>query len=119
MITIASGTSSFNPASVTTWATSQTSRNVIHDIIGRADPDVTLKPASSRAGTLEMLFTSQSGAETARGILSKLGVFTITTADPAWLNGFKFVIQGEVAVALDSTTQNAWVLTAGFKEVIL
>ena len=96
MTTISSGTLTFTPELVTAWETSQTSRNVLHTIIGKADPDVTLKPSSTRSGTLEMLFLSASSANTARGILAN----------------------GTISTVLEDTTRNLWTISADYTEVI-
>ena len=117
MATISAGTLTFSPELVTAWETSQESRNVIHVIIGRADPDVTLKPASSRTGTLEMLFLTASAANTARGILGAGAVFTISDSE-TWLDGFNFVMSGTISAALEDTTRNLWTVNADFTEVI-
>lgn len=117
MTTISSGTLTFTPELVTAWEVSQESRNVIHPIIGRTDPDVTLKPASSRTGTLEMLFTTASAAESARGILANSAVFTVSDSE-TWLNGFDFVMSGNISTALEDETRNLWIITAEFTEVL-
>jgi hypothetical protein len=117
MATITSGTNNFSPKLIIAWGTSQESRNVIHDIIGRTDPDVTLKAASSRSGTLEMLFETASAAETARGILANGTTFTISDSE-TWLDGFNFVMSGNIANVLEDTTRKVWVLEADFKEII-
>ena len=117
MTTITSGTLSFSPELITAWATSQDSRNVIHTIIGRTDPDVTIKPAASRSGTLELLFLSASSAETARGILANGAIFTISD-DETWINGLKFVMSGTIGAVLEDSTRNLWTLSADFTEVI-
>lgn len=117
MATISSGVLSFSPTLITAWGTTQESRNVVHNIIGRTDPDVTLLKAATRTGTLEMLFTSATGAETARGILANGAVFTISDTE-TWLDGFDFVITGNLTAALEDTTRDLWTLSADFVEVI-
>ena len=117
MTTITSGTLTFTPELVTAWATSQDSRNVIHDTIGKTDPDVTLKPASTRKGTLEMLFLSASAANTARGILTNGTIFTISDSE-TWLNGLKFVMSGTIEAVHEDETRNLWTMTAEYTEVI-
>lgn len=116
-ITVTSGTLSFSPELITAWGTTQTSRNVIHTIIGRTDPDVTLLKSSTRTGTLEMLFLSASAADIARGILANGAVFTISGSE-TWLNGFDFVLAGNLTAVLEDTTRNLWTLSADFVEVI-
>jgi len=117
MATISSGTLTFTPELITAWETSQNSRNVIHDIIGKSDPDVTLKPASTRSGTLEMLFLSASAANSARGVLANGTIFTISDSE-TWLNGLDFVMNGTISAALEDTTRDLWTITADFVEVI-
>ena len=117
MATITSGVLSFTPTLITGWQTSQESRNVVHNIIGRTDPDVTILKAATRNGTLEMLFTSATGAETARGILANGAVFTITDSE-FWLDGFDFVITGNLTAALEDTTRDLWTVSCDFVEVI-
>ena len=117
MATITSGVLSFSPTLITAWETTQESRNVVHNIIGRTDPDVTLLKAATRTGTLEMLFTSATGAETARGILANGGVFTISDSE-FWVNGFDFVLTGSLTASLEDETRDLWTLTADFVEVI-
>lgn len=117
MTTITSGTLTFTPELVTAWETAQASRNVLHTIIGKSDPDVTLKPSSTRSGTLEMLFLSASAANTARGILANGTIFTISDSE-TWLNGFDFVMSGTISTVLEDTTRNLWTISADFTEVI-
>lgn len=117
MTTITTGVLSFTPELVTGWEAAQSSRNIIHNIIGRTDPDVTLKAATTRTGTLEMLFVSASEAETARDILANGAVFSISESE-TWINGFDFVLSGSISAALEDTTRNLWTITADFTEVI-
>ena len=116
-ITISSGTLTFSPELITAWETSQESRNVIHAIIGKSDPDVTLKPSSTRTGTLELLFLSASAANTARGVLAAGTVFTISGSE-SWLNGIDFVMSGSISTALVDDTRKEWTISADFTEVI-
>jgi len=117
MTTITTGSLSFTPELVTAWETSQASRNVLHTIIGKSDPDVTLKPSSTRSGTLEMLFLSASAANTARGILATGTIFTISESE-TWLNGLQFVLSGSISGALEDETRKLWIVTVDFTEVL-
>lgn len=117
MAKITSGTLFFSPQEITAWETEQQSRNVVHTIIGRTDPDVTIKPASSRSGTLELLFLTAADANTARGILTNGASFTISEST-AWLNGLTFVMSGSITAVLEDTTRNLWTISADFTEII-
>ncbi len=57
---------------------------VVHWIVGRSAPDVTLRPAHSASGTLALLFASAAAAEAARTFHQSAATFT-TTGAPAWM----------------------------------
>ena len=67
--TISDGSTVITPQLILGWEAAQDSRNVIHSIIGKAEPDVTLKPATLRTGTLQLLFLTAAEASTARVML--------------------------------------------------
>jgi hypothetical protein len=114
--TITTGSTVITPEIITAWNTAQETRNVIHDIIGRQDPDVTLQPASTRNGTLEMVFTNSSDAETARNAFVNGTTFLIES-DLTWLDGLTVVMNGSISAALEDTTRNLWTISADFVEV--
>lgn len=114
--TITTGTTVITPEIITGWDTSQTSRNVIHEIIGRQDPDVTLQPAATRTGTLEMVFTSASAAETARNAFVNGTTFLIES-DLTWLDGLTVVMNGTITATLEDVTRQLWTISADFQEV--
>lgn len=115
--TISSGASSFTPELVLGWNANQTSGNILHTIIGRTDPDVTLKAATLRSGTLEFLFLTSTAATAARAILEAGAAFSIT-ADETWLTGFDFVLSGNLSSVLEDVTRNLWTISADFQEII-
>jgi hypothetical protein len=117
--TITAGSLSFTPDLFTGWQATQESRNVIHAIIGRTYPDVTLKPAQVRTGTLEMFFAVGSESFAARSILASGAVFTITSDETPWIDGLTFVLSGSILSALNDDSRSSWMLSADFQEVIL
>jgi hypothetical protein len=64
-----------------------------------------------------MVFTSASEAETARGILANGATFTISDTE-TWLDGFNFVMAGDISVNLEDVTRDLWLISADFVEVI-
>lgn len=114
--TITTGATVITPEIITGWNTSQDSRNVIHEIIGRQDPDVTLQAAATRTGTLEMVFTSASAAETARQAFVNGTTFLIES-DLTWLDGLTVVMNGSISTALEDVTRELWTISADFQEV--
>lgn len=114
--TITDGTTVITPELILGWQAEQPSRNVIHEIIGKASPDVTLKPAGLRTGTLELLFLTATEAETARAMFLESQSFLIES-DETWLDLFRFVASGNISSALEDTTRNMWTITFDFQEV--
>ena len=114
--TITTGSTVITPEIITAWDVSQETRNVIHDIIGRQDPDVTLQAAATRTGTLEMVFTSATDANTAREAFVNGTTFLIES-DLTWLDGLTVVMNGNISTALEDVTRNLWTISADFVEV--
>lgn len=90
--------------------------NIIHPILGRANPDVTLRPAGLRTGELQLFFPDETEAAAAEDALAAAGVCELTTSDRASVN-MTFVVEGRLARALDPETRDHWTVTVGFQEV--
>ena len=96
--TIASGIHTTTPSLVKSWSSSQEARNVVHTIIGRSDPDITLKPAGK-------LFALPL-------------VFVIDSTDETWLDGFRFVANGNISAVLDADDFTSWHISVDYQEVL-
>lgn len=117
--TVSAGSLSFSPDLITGWSSEQESRNIIHAIIGRPTPDVTLKPAPARTGMIEMFFAVGAESFLARSILATGAVFTIISDETPWLDGLTFVLIGTLSATLNPESRTSWMLSTGFQEVIL
>lgn len=109
-------TSAFTPQIITGWTTYQNSRNVVHEIIGKASPDVTILPGSTRSGSVETVFTTQADAENARLVLSNGTTFTIKDSE-TWNNGYTFVTNGTIKQELEEVTRDLWTVTFDYTEI--
>lgn len=114
--TITTGSSTITPTLVTGWEATQESRNIIHDIIGRSTPDVTLKPSALRSGNLELLFDTATAANTARLLHMENAVFTITSTELPQIN-MTYVVGGSISSALEDVTRNMWIISVDFQEI--
>lgn len=93
------------------------SGNLVHEILGRTDPDITLKPLKLRSGTLT-LFMGSNMADATDLVeqLEELGVqFLQSTEAP--LADMYFVLSGSVKLAHDDDTQT-FSVTVDFQEVL-
>jgi hypothetical protein len=79
--TLTSGATVITPNTVDGYQSARPAQTIIHRVIGRADPDVTLRPAGTRTGTLELVFGVEATAIAAEQALAGADVWTLS--DPA------------------------------------
>ena len=114
--TISDGTTAVTPVLTLGYASNRDSRNVFHDVIGRADQDVTLYPAGLRSGTLTFLFDNETDALTCENLHSAAAVFTITDTDRPSI-AMTYAVKGKIPRTLDDGTREMWTVAVDFQEV--
>lgn len=117
MTTITNGTDVISPDLVLGYKSSRTARTVIHDILDRSDPDVSLRAAASRSGTLELLFADETAATNAETLHTGISVWSILDPDRASVAMSYVVADGDIERELDDETRNAWVVRVPYREV--
>lgn len=115
MNTISDGTTTVTPDQIDGWSSSNASRNIVHQIIGGGEDDLSLFPASPRRGQIKAVFSSEADAETCRVLHLAPRTFTFATTDRDL--GIQYVVDGDVQVDLDDETRDLWVVTIPFREV--
>lgn len=96
--------------------------NIVHPILGRSNPDVTLRPGGRRTGTIALGFAganSEALSATARSVLLTAGLLTLVAPARPSLNGLTFVIPegGRVQRSIEPDTRNAWTVVLDYQEV--
>lgn len=114
--TITSGATTITPELVTGWESTNDTFNIVHDILSKSTPDITLRGSTSRAGTLTMLFLTEGACETARALHAGANVLTLASTDITAAN-FSYVVAGTIATTLEDTTRRYWTLTVDYKEI--
>lgn len=111
MATISNGVDTITPDLVLGWAPGRPVRSVAHPVIGGV-PDVTMRNADLRTGTLELFFADQAAATSAQNLLAVAGVWTLS-APP-----LKFVVAGSGDIALQAVGQDLdrWQVNAPYQE---
>lgn len=100
------------------WEATRPARSVVHEVLGRSDPDVTLRPAGTRRGTLRLVFAAEADAADASVVLGRGEVFTFADPDRGTL-GMSFVVaDGDVSLSLDDETRDVWIVLVPFVEVV-
>jgi hypothetical protein len=114
--TLTDGTTTVAAIFALTHEASRESRNVIHNIIGRPDPDVSLAPAGLRTGTLQLLFPALADALACESLAASGVPLTYTdTEQPS--SGMRFVLTGTVRRTLDPQARKRWTVDVPFQEV--
>lgn len=91
---------------------------VIHEILGRADPDVTLRVKATRTGTLSLLFLDEAQAAEAEAELSGAATFTLNTGGDRPTVDMSFIASGVAARTLDEDTLTVWVVDVDYREIL-
>lgn len=91
-------------------------RNVVHEILGRSAPDITLRPAASRSGTWRLFFLDEESAAAAFDLHTQPGVFVMDYPERPTSN-MSYVPIGDVRITLDDTTRTRWVVEVDYREI--
>lgn len=98
------------------YSSRRAAKNIIHAIIGRADPDITIAAAGLRTGTLEALFLNLAAAVELETLLAGANVLELADTDYPALN-MSYVASGAIEVSLDDQTRTRWVVRFDYQEI--
>lgn len=93
------------------------SNNVIHTIIGKGEPDVSLADDTTRQGTLHLFFETKEDAWAAFAALRDTSVWTLSDTDHDEI-GMDFTRRDNMKIRLDSTSRRRWILEMDYQEII-
>ena len=110
------GYTTITPLQVLGYESSQQTGNILHDIIGRSDVDVTFAAAGLRTGTLTFLFGSLATVLACRDLHASIGLSVLADSDLP-LIGMKYVPSGAIVVAQDQDLLY-WTLAVDYQEVL-
>lgn len=97
------------------WSSDDEPQTLVHPILGREFPDVTLRPAMARTGTLRLFFWDYAAADAARKFHHAAAVFR-TVTDMAWLPR-AYVPNGPIRCTQQAENAARWVLEIPFQEL--
>jgi hypothetical protein len=131
----------FTPTLVDGYAGERTPQTIVHPILNRADPDITIRPAALRTGTLRMLFSEVGSggglvldedgyiveapmiaydAEVVSLECSDAhaagGVFSLVSSERGTIE-MSYVATGSISRTLDDESRAMWMLEIGYQEV--
>lgn len=114
-VTITSGSTVIVPDLVLAHQDEIVGGSIIHEIIGRTDPDITLRPASAPSGTLRLFFLRWNDAQTARNAHLEAALFSVSSDSQPWLPA-RYVMRRLSRIQQESATKR-WVLEVEYTEV--
>ncbi|MCK2028095.1 hypothetical protein KZC56_17495 [Microbacterium sp. SSW1-47] len=115
--TITHAAGSITPRVIEGYTATREARTVIHDILNQSNPDVTLRAAGPRRGSLKCVFPTETEAVAAFGVFSVPQVLLLTDAAVPSV-GMSFVVaEGDLTVSLDPDTRVVWIVNVPFVEV--
>lgn len=116
---ITSGAATTAQFSIVGYESTRESGNVVHKIIARAAPDVSMRVAGLRMGRMTLAFTAPSAeadSAAAEALLAVASVFTLTSDQTSVSMTFTLAENGRLGRAL-SDTGGAWRITFDWQEV--
>jgi len=116
--TITSGASTLSPTVVDGYEANREAQTIVHVIPGSATPDVILRPALLRSGTLTCMWhgaSSEANSKTAADLLATAATFALVSTDRTSIP-MPFVVTGTVTRRLEDQSRDAWIVSFGFQE---
>lgn len=99
------------------YAADRASGNIVHRILGRPDPEITLKPLRMRTGTLTCFMGDITAAHDLVEQLKEIGWQRLESTEAAHTNMY-FVVSGNIGITTSDETQT-FVVTIAFQEVLV
>lgn len=115
--TVTSGAVSVAPMGVMSLRYTRPSRTLVHIVLDREDPDITLRPSSPRTGSLEYLCADEDAARALENLHAVAPGVLVLASDRAHLDGLRYVVVDSLGVELDARTRRRWLVTVPFQEV--
>lgn len=115
MATISNGVTTITPTVKISYADSYESRNIVHPLLG-GGVAVTFGGTPKRTGTLELIFSNETDANTAYVFFRDSFVFQLTDTDAPTTN-MNFVVAGNISREWVDSSISIWQLSIDFQEV--
>jgi hypothetical protein len=104
------------PLVVVEYSSIRRTGNILHNVLGRSDVDVTFKAAGLREGTLKLLFPSLAAALQVESMHASIGSITLASTELPAI-GMRYVPSGDIELELDDDTRRLWAVSIDFQEI--
>lgn len=111
--TLTSGSTTIAPIAFSDYTSEQEGGSIRHEILGRTNPDVTLRPAGLRTGSFTLDFASETASSSARTALTAAAAWTLTHTERTSVN-MRFIPR-RISRPVDAGGR--WVVTVSYEEI--
>lgn len=118
MATITDGTVTITPDLVLGWDSTRDARTQVHPVLGRPDPEVTLRPAGTRTGTLVLFFTDLADAQAAEDAHATPGVWSMDNTTEGAPSLAAYVVSGPITLRAEGPNLDRWLVEVAYQEVV-
>lgn len=101
---------------VTTWDSTRAGRSTPHQVLGRSDPIVVLRPSETRRGTMSMVCPDRLAAKQVENQLSLPQVWQLRQSDVPGLDLY-FAVESVQIRNIETSSAPRWDVVVGFVEV--
>lgn len=116
-IQIINNETTIEPVMLLEYEAEVASNNIVHNIIGKGDPDVSLADDSTKLGTLHLFFDTKADAWAAFNALRDTSVWTLNDTDHPELD-MDFTRRERMKIRLDSVSRRRWIVEMDYQEII-
>lgn len=116
MVTITDGVSTFQ-ADMMPLEFTRATRSILHEVLGREDPDVVFMPSSSRSGVLQLQLPTLAAAVACAAVHATAQVLTLTNPDHPEADMSYVLGDGDLRVAVDPVGRVKGLLDVPFRQV--
>lgn len=104
------------PLATDGYESSRTSGSITHQILGKPEPDITIRPATLRTGTLTFWFDDEEASLEAEEAHAEGGLFYLEHGVRQTVL-MRYVPTGTITRSLERSTGGAWIVTVEYTEV--
>ena len=116
MTTITAASVIVTPLEVLGYASTREAGNQVHQVLNRSSPDVTLRAAGLRTGTLSFLVATLADALVLEAMHALPGFVRLDDSDLPQIGMF-YVATGAITVELEDESRDLWIVSVDYQEV--
>lgn len=110
------GESSTEPIAVVDYETTQESGNLVHEILGSDEVDITFRPASKRRGMLRLVYDTAEAAAAGAALHTLSGILSLTYPEQPTVE-MSYVVAERGQIRRRRQAAGEWTVDVDYREV--